>query len=148
MSSHQPQPNPAAVSSTTSESLVDPPTPGIPSDSATLTEMVNTLENDGYVHQFTPAAGGTVVCSECSQRSAAASLTVASVRRLEGASDPDDMMSLVAARCPNCDALGTLILGYGVNATVDDAEISRALDVRDIAREAGNPGHLHRGRTV
>jgi hypothetical protein len=140
MSTHEPSPNlAAAASSTTPESTVDRPNPGIPSDSATLTEMVNTLEKDGYVHQFTPVSGGAVECSECSTRIEAAALEVASIRRLEGASDPDDMMSLVAARCPNCDALGTLILGYGVNATVDDADISRALNVSDVARETGTP---------
>jgi len=48
------------------------------------------------------------------------------------------MVSLVAARCPNCDALGTLVLGYGVNASVEDADISRALAVPDRARQAGN----------
>ena len=139
MSIDEPSPNlAAAASSTTPESTVDRPNPGVPSDSATLTEMVNTLENKGFVHQFTPVDGGAVECSACSTRIDAPALEVAAIRRLEGASDPDDMMSLVAARCPNCDALGTLILGYGVNATVDDVEISRGLNVRDVAREAGS----------
>jgi hypothetical protein len=147
MSSHQPpsnlgdtsSKNPADTTSAASESPIDLPIPGVPSDNATLTEIVNSLESDGYVHQFTPAAGSTVECSGCLQQIDAASLAVASIRRLEGASDPDDMMSVIAARCPSCGALGTLILGYGVNASVDDGEISRALDVRDSARQAGSP---------
>jgi hypothetical protein len=99
--------------------------------------MLNSLAAEGFAHQFTPVEGAAVECSQCDARVDAASLDVASIRRLEGASDPDDMMSLVAARCPNCDARGTLLLGYGVNATVDDADISQSLDVPDQAREAG-----------
>jgi hypothetical protein len=133
-------PNPEMPPSTT-ESAVDRPTPGAPSDSATLTEMLNTLAADGFVHQFTPVAGAGVECSQCETTVDAAALDVLSIRRLEGASDPDDMMSLVAARCPNCDGRGTLVLGYGVNATADDADISRVLGVPDAAREVKLPGH-------
>lgn len=137
MPNREPTPR-ASNDSPATESTVDRPTPGAPSDSATLTEMLNSLADEGFAHQFTPVDGGAVECSRCSSRIDAASLEVRSVRRLEGASDPDDMVSLVAARCPNCDALGTLVLGYGVNATVEDADISRALAVSDRARQAGN----------
>jgi hypothetical protein len=130
----------AADPARATEPTVDRPTPGAPSDNATLTEMLNSLAEEGFVHQFTPLAGGSVECCECSTTLDAPALEVVSIRRLEGASDPADMMSLVAARCPNCDALGTLVLGYGVNATMEDAEISRALDLSDQARQAGiNP---------
>jgi len=122
-------------SSAPTEPTVDRPVPGAPSDNATLTEMINSLAEQGFVHQFTPVEGGAVECSQCSATVGAATLDLTSIRRLEGASDPDDMMSLVAARCPNCDALGTLVLGYGVNASVDDADISRALNVSDETRD-------------
>ncbi|MET0910793.1 MAG: hypothetical protein ABWZ99_15105 [Ilumatobacteraceae bacterium] len=128
--------NPEPPPSTPTESTVDRPTPGVPSDSATLTEMLNSLAEEGFVHQFTPLEGASLECSQCATTVDAASLDVLAIRRLEGASDPDDMMSLVAARCPHCDALGTLLLGYGVNASIDDADISRALNVSDEVRQS------------
>lgn len=129
MTNHEPPPG------SDTESTVDRQIPGAPSDGATLTEMLNSLAEEGFEHQFTPAERATVECAQCATRFDASSLDVVSMRRLEGASDPDDMMSLVAARCPNCDASGTLLLGYGVNASVDDADIARALNVPDQARE-------------
>lgn len=127
--------NPEPPSSSSTESTVDRPVPGAPSDGATLTEMINSLAEEGFVHQFSPVEGAAVECSQCATTVGADALDVTSIRRLEGASDPDDMMSLIAARCPNCDALGTLLLGYGVNASVDDADISRALNVSDETRD-------------
>jgi hypothetical protein len=126
--------NPESPSNPSTEPTIDRPTPGAPSDNATLTEMMNTLAEDGFVHQFFPIAGGAVECSRCSTQVDASQLEVVSTRRLEGASDPDDMMSLVAARCPNCHAPGTLLLGYGVNASVDDADVQRSLQVPVHAR--------------
>jgi hypothetical protein len=46
---------------------------------------------------------------------------------LEGASDPDDMMTVIAARCPHCGVAGTLVLGYGPNASPEHVAVSRAL---------------------
>ena len=134
----EPTPQATPASNPATESTVDRPTPGAPSDSATLTEMLNSLADEGFVDQFVPVDGGAVECCRCSTTIDAAALDVVSMRRLEGASDPDDMMSLVAARCPNCEASGTLVLGYGVNANVEDAEILQALHVSDRARQAGN----------
>ena len=47
--------------------------------------------------------------------------------RLEGVSDPDDMLAAAALRCPNCGALGTVLLNYGPEAPIDDAEVLLAL---------------------
>jgi hypothetical protein len=122
--------------SASTESVVDLPIPGVPSDGATLTEVVNSSERDGFVHQFSPMAGASVECSNCSRTFDAVELDVSLFRRLEGASDPDDMISFVAARCPHCAGLGTLVLGYGVNATEEDADVARAIRVPDKARNA------------
>jgi hypothetical protein len=131
--------NPESPSHPSTEPTIDRPVPGAPSDNATLTEMMNTLAEDGFVHQFFPIPGGAVECSDCSTQVEASELAIVSMRRLEGASDPADMMSLVAARCPNCDALGTLLLGYGVNASVDDADVQRSLQVPARARDNPMP---------
>lgn len=137
MTSHE-DPYPPRL--TTTESVVDSPIPGVPSDGATLTEVVNSSEQSGFVHQFRPVAGARVECSNCSTTVDAAELDVSLFRRLEGASDPDDMISFVAARCPRCAGLGTLVLGYGVNATEEDADVARVLRIPDTARTAGPTG--------
>ena len=51
-----------------------------------------------------------------------------SLRRLEGASDPAEMMAVVAITCPRCEARGVLVLGYGPAAAVEDSDVLRALD--------------------
>ena len=42
---------------------------------------------------------------------------------MEGASDPDDMTLVVAARCPHCGAGGVVVLGYGPTASEADAAV-------------------------
>ncbi len=50
------------------------------------------------------------------------------LRRTEGASDPADMLAVVALCCPACDTRGTAVLNYGPEATVDDAEVLVGLE--------------------
>ena len=47
---------------------------------------------------------------------------------LEGASDPDDMILVIAASCPVCSTGGTVVLGYGPNASPEDADLIVALE--------------------
>jgi hypothetical protein len=62
-----------------------------------------------------------------------------SLRRLEGASDPDDMLAVVALECGVCGVSGTMVLGYGPAASDIDGDVLRALQDR---REEGDlPGH-------
>lgn len=66
-----------------------------------------------------------------------------SLRRLEGASDPDDMLAVVAVQCPECGRRGTVTLGYGPAASPPDGDVLRALDDR---RGHGDlPGHAAPG---
>ena len=48
-------------------------------------------------------------------------------RRLEGASDPDDMISVVAVTCPRCGTGGTLVLKYGPTAPENEAAVGQQL---------------------
>jgi hypothetical protein len=104
------------------------PIEGVPSDNTTLVGVLQALEEQGFGSQLIPETDATIQCGACGDTSPATKFEVEAVRRLEGASDPDDMMTVVGARCPRCGAAGTLVLGYGPNATEDDAAISRALD--------------------
>jgi hypothetical protein len=49
------------------------------------------------------------------------------LRRIEGASDPADMIAIAAVKCPNCGTKGTAVLGFGPEADEDDAEVLRRL---------------------
>lgn len=101
--------------------------PGVPSDGTTLTEVIDGYRDAGYTADFGTAADGQVLCDTCETLSPAASLPVASFRRLEGASDPADMMAVVALTCPACGAQGTLVLGYGPSSSEFDADVLKQL---------------------
>jgi hypothetical protein len=45
------------------------------------------------------------------------------LERLEGASDPDEMLAVCAVECPECQAHGTLVLTYGPETTFEDGRI-------------------------
>ena len=77
----------------------------------------------GWSSQFAPRAGGTVECESCRARVAAVDVPVLELRRLEGESDPDDMLAVVAIECPNCGLRGSLVLNYGPTATEEDAAV-------------------------
>ena len=89
--------------------------------------MLNTWNERGFGGQFVGVDGGRIECVVCGAVSHASGFIVEEWRRLEGASDPDDMVKAVAADRPACGAGGNLVLGYGVNASDLDAEISAAL---------------------
>ena len=66
---------------------------------------------------------------------------------MEGASDPADMITVVATSCPVCGADGTMVLGYGPAASDLDAAVSRALADRrhdDVLPPHAPPGETPR----
>ena len=105
----------------------EPPVAGVPSDNTTLTAVLAALDREGYATQLLHDEDGNVSCTACGSRTAATTLVVEHSRRLEGASDPDDMSRVVATRCPACGAGGTLVLGFGVNASSADLAVANAL---------------------
>ena len=107
----------------------DGPRPGTPSDNTTLTAVLAELELEGYTASFGARDGARLHCSSCRQERPVADFEVDVVRRLEGASDPDAQVLLVAATCPACDARGTAVFGYGPEASEVDALAMAELDV-------------------
>jgi hypothetical protein len=108
--------------------MTDDDLAGVARGSETLLDVLATLTRDGFTGQFMAAApeedaaqAGRVECLSCHSTSAAASFEVSELRRLEGASDPDDMLAIVALTCPNCSARGALTLNYGPTATIEDS---------------------------
>lgn len=98
----------------------------------TILEVLGELEAMGFTGQFMPRGGARVECLACHHLSPADETVLRHLRRLEGASDPADMLAVVALSCPHCGALGTAVLGYGPEATaVDDEVLSNLEDARE-----------------
>jgi hypothetical protein len=98
------------------------PTP-VAQDAQTLTDAVAALEAKGYTGQFRVLELARVQCLTCRREFAGTGAAIESLRRLEGASDPDDMLAVVALACPECGALGSLVLGYGPDASLEDSQL-------------------------
>ena len=96
---------------------------GVARDSETLLEVLGRFTAKGWSSQFAARAQGTVECESCRHTMAAADVPVLELRRLEGASDPDDMLAVVAVECANCGLRGSLVLNYGPTATEEDAAV-------------------------
>ena len=115
------------------------PQPAAPSDHTTLTEVLDGYVEAGFTSSFAAQDGGVVRCDACGSDLDPSRLHMESLRRLEGASDPDDMLAVVAVRCDLCSASGTMVLGYGPASSDADGDVLRALQDR---REEGDlPAH-------
>lgn len=95
----------------------------------TLIDVISGFEAKGFTSQFRARAGGVVECSACGETVDAAALEIADSARLEGVSDPADMMLIVAASCPGCGERGTLVLTYGPMAPQEDTEVEARLSL-------------------
>jgi hypothetical protein len=80
--------------------------------------------------QFRATEDGGITCLTCGVTSPAGVQRTHEASRLEGASDPDDMLLVLAVTCPACGASGSLPLGYGPQSTLEDAEVVRRLAPR------------------
>jgi hypothetical protein len=111
--------------------------PGVPSDHTTLSAVLDDYAAAGFGGQFEVTSESAITCTTCGQESAPADLVMSGMRRLEGASDPDDMLSVVAVSCPGCQAGGTLVLGFGPAASPTEAAVGKQL--RDRRGEGSVP---------
>ena len=98
-----------------------------PSDNTTLSDVLEGYADAGFESSFGAQEGGTVRCDSCGAELDPSALSIRSVRRLEGASDPDDMLAVVALECSVCSASGTMVLGYGPASSDIDNDVLRAL---------------------
>ena len=112
-----------------------------PTDNTTLVEVIEGYRTSGFDSDFSTLEGAQIRCDSCGEETNAAKFVIESLRRLEGASDPDDMLAVIATECPACDARGTLILGYGPMASGADIDVSTSMqDGREAT--AQDPGPL------
>ncbi|MEO7371284.1 MAG: hypothetical protein ABI949_09445 [Ilumatobacteraceae bacterium] len=113
-----------------------------PSDETTMTGVLAAYTQGGFDSSFTVTEESQLQCHECDTVSDPPIVSMSSLRRLEGASDPDDMVAVVAITCPYCGAQGTVVLGFGPMATLQDSEVLKGLrDDRDDATAPGNSAH-------
>ncbi len=101
---------------------------GVARGSETLLDVLARFTRHGWSSQFASRAGATVECESCRHTMAATDVPVLELRRLEGASDPDDMLAVVAVECANCGLRGSLVLNYGPTSTEEDAAVLLGLD--------------------
>ncbi len=92
-------------------------------DNATLGEVIAAFELEGYRGQMAARPAGQVLCVSCHLESDASEMEVDDLRRVEGASDPADMVAVAAVQCPSCAARGTVVLKYGPGASPEEAEV-------------------------
>lgn len=103
------------------------PTPE-PGDDTTLVAVLDALASEGWTENMSVDDEGQVRCPQCSTVSRPEDVGVDRLRRLEGASDPADMMAVVALTCPSCQARGVVVASYGPDATEGDVFLLRALE--------------------
>jgi hypothetical protein len=96
-------------------------------EARTVTGILRRLEAAGVTGQLAARESATVQCLTCRRTAPAGAFAVERLLRLEGASDPDDMLAVVVLRCPQCRTEGTLVLGYGPEASPEDADVLGAL---------------------
>jgi len=91
--------------------------------SATLTDVIAEFDALGFTGQFIPVPDGALRCLTCQTVTPAEDISMDTLRRLEGASDPADMAAVAALTCPHCGTKGTVVLKYGPDANVEDADV-------------------------
>jgi hypothetical protein len=96
-------------------------------DAQTLTRVLGELEKAGYTGEFRVLEHGRLQCLTCRNDLGGDEASMTSLRRLEGASDPADMLAVAALVCPRCGTAGTLVLNYGPDATIEESTLLLAL---------------------
>lgn len=101
----------------------------------TIAEALGEFERRGYIGQFAIRGGGMVECISCGCSHAPSELAVNAMRRVEGASDPADMVFIGALQCACCGERGTAVVPYGPMAQADDGAVLRELENRRLSSE-------------
>ena len=109
-----------------STSFAAPPPSG-PTD-VTLSEILAELERNGYAGQFSAHEGPRIRCHSCRTSGPASEFSAERMQRVEGPSDPADMLAVAGLTCPWCRVPGALVLNYGPEATLEQCQALRDLE--------------------
>jgi len=96
--------------------------PGVPSDNTSLLEVLETFRAEGYDGTLWVASNGNIRCEGCDTEIPPEDVRVHEIRRLEGASDPDDMLAVVAGECSTCGKKGTLVVHFGPETSPEEQD--------------------------
>ena len=111
----------------------------LPEDTA-LASVQSVLADEGFDGQFIAAAEARVLCTGCRSLLAAAWLRADELTRLEGASDPDDMLVVIPLICPVCWQRGTLTMNFGPQVQIEDAAVFSAMHRQPLeGHDGGEP---------
>lgn len=104
-----------------------------------LLGILATFADEGFTDDFHARPGGLVECGACHTPHRADRLELHHLERLEGDSDPSEMLAVCAVACPSCGIRGTLVLTFGPESTREDDDVLARLDDtrRDDTRRAG-----------
>ncbi len=117
------------------------PTLPLPEDTS-LAAVLDDFDEAGFSATLMATDGG-VLCATCRSIVDPRDLLVQRLRRLEGASDPADMLAVVGATCPGCHLDGTLLLGYGPDMDPVHADVLARLVLPDVPDAVGpSPGEV------
>ena len=92
-------------------------------DAQTLARALHEFEQAGFSSQYRVLEQRRVQCLTCRDELDGDEVSLESMHRLEGASDPADMLAVAAITCPHCAARGTLVLNYGPDATLEESTL-------------------------
>jgi hypothetical protein len=115
-------------------------------DGSTITEVLEGYARGGFSSSFVVTRDSELECIDCGTVSIASDVSMSSLRRLEGESDPADMVAIVAITCPACEARGTVTLGFGPMATIEDSDV--LTNLRDDRADSKAPGNSAHGETT
>jgi hypothetical protein len=99
------------------------PLAGVARDATSILAVVQAFEREGYTAQFAVREHGRIECLACRHMIDPGDTEIDHFRRMEGASDPDDMLVLAALTCPRCHERGTLVLAFGPMAPQADMDV-------------------------
>ena len=100
---------------------------GVPSDNTTVSRIVEDSGDAGYDSQFVLLSDAQIKCSACLVVRHASDYSMDALRRMEGASDPDDTVAVIALVCPACAAQGTMVLNYGPSGSPEEGDVLLAM---------------------
>src|SRR6056297_3259929 len=102
-----------------------------PTGAGRLAELLDRAEREGFDTEFDvsdePSDLDRIRCAVCHHDIAAGSVERVWSQRLEGASDPADMLHVSALTCPNCGAGGVFVSPFGPNASARQAAVLSSL---------------------
>jgi hypothetical protein len=101
---------------------------GVPSDNTTLLEVLAEFAEAGYRADAIAEPDAVLRCGVCRHAGAARDWHLDALRKLEGASDPDDTQAILALHCPNCGRGATAVVHLGPDADAGTVQLVTELN--------------------